>query len=375
VNLKGVPVQPAQRRNLTWLFALLLVLGLIFVGGGVYLSFFSNGRGVGEETKENPASEQPISVAAERGSQATETMQILNQPEIEELTPTQVKATTTVFLPTTTPVPTDPPGPTSTKEPTATSQPTIEPSVANQPISLDTNQMDGAELVLVPAGEFLMGSDADTDPYFYGAEGPSHTVSLDEYWIYRTEVTNAMYQKCMDVQACPRPAKNSSNTRDDYFTNPDYANYPVVFVSWRHAAAYCVWAGGRLPYEAEWEKAARGTDGRLFPWGNSPPDDQLVRFNTNDTIAVGNYPAGASPYGVYDMAGNVIEWVFDFFNPNYYSISPDINPLGPANGSARVFRGGSYHNPADGIRTVMRGSRPESHANVDFGFRCVVEEP
>ncbi len=236
------------------------------------------------------------------------------------------------------------------------------------------NPKDAAEIMLIPAGDFLMGSDPENDPYFYGAEGPSHKVYLDEYWIYRVEVTNAMYQKCAEAKACPLPKGLNSDTRTEYYGNPAYANYPVVNVSHKNATAYCRWAEGRLPTEAEWEKAARGTDGRLFPWGNAPPRPNLANYGTADTEPVGSFPAGASPYGVLDMAGNVIEWVFDYFQITYYQVSPEENPLGPASGSSRVYRGGSYHNHDAAIRVVMRGSRSESHSNVDIGFRCVVDE-
>ena len=283
------------------------------------------------------------------------------------ITPAEIIEPTRTVPPSPTLEPTAIPLPTDTPEPTATPP--------NQPLALQTNPFDGAEVVLVPSGEFMMGSDPQVDRYFYGAEGPQHMVTLDEFWIYRTEVTNAMYQQCVAVQACPRPANNSSNTRSDYFGNPAFDDYPVVYVSWRHAAAYCVWAGGRLPTEAEWEKAGRGTDGRLFPWGFENPNNQLARYDTSDTVMVGSYPDGASPYGVFDMAGNVHEWVFDYFQAGYYSISPEENPLGPASGSTRVYRGGAYHNIVDAIRVVMRGSRSEDFTSVDIGFRCVIDLP
>ena len=236
------------------------------------------------------------------------------------------------------------------------------------------NPADGAELVFIPKGDFLMGSDPENDPYFYGAESPSHLVYLDDYWIYRTEVTNAMYHKCVDEKRCPRPDQTGSNTREEYFGNPAYNDYPVVHVSWKDALAYCKWAGGRLPTEAEWEKAARGIDGRLFPWGDEPPRADLANYGEQDTVAAGSNPDGASPYGVLDMAGNVIEWAFDYFLSTYYQVSLYKNPQRPASGSTRVYRGGSYHNLDAALRVVMRGSRSENHSNVDIGFRCVVDE-
>jgi formylglycine-generating enzyme required for sulfatase activity len=242
-------------------------------------------------------------------------------------------------------------------------------------LATEQNPKDGAELVFVPAGEFLMGSDPGADPYFYGAEGPSHRVYLDDFWIYRTEVTNAMYQQCAEAQACPRPDSYASNTRQEYYANPDYADYPVVYVSWEDAGSYCRWAGARLPTEAEWEKAARGTDGRLFPWGNGEPQPDHGNYGSNDTEPVGSYPDGASPYGTLDMAGNVIEWVFDYFHETYYQVSPEENPLGPASGNTRVYRGGAYHNLAEALRVVMRGSRGARQSQPDIGFRCAVDVP
>ena len=223
-----------------------------------------------------------------------------------------------------------------------------------------------------------MGSDYRTDPYFWGAEGPPHTVYLDAFWIYRTEVTNAMYQRCVEVQACPIPAWNHSNTRSEYYENPTYDDYPVIYVSWVHATSYCKWAGGRLPTEAEWEKAARGTDGRIFPWGDTTPSSQQANFRDSgnqDTVLVGTYPSAITPYGVLDMAGNVWEWTFDWFQSAYYDVSPHENPIGPATGSTRVMRGGSWHNSADGVRTVARASiKPEDTFNT-LGFRCAQGEP
>jgi len=222
-----------------------------------------------------------------------------------------------------------------------------------------------------------MGSNPSTDPYFWGAEGPQHTVYLDAFWIYRTEVTNGMYQACVQEHACPRPAQIHSSTRSLYYGNPSYNDYPVIYVSWIHAASFCRWAGGRLPTEAEWEKAARGIDSRLFPWGNENPTEGRVNYKSStyqDTAPVGSFPSGASPFGVMDMAGNVWEWTFDWFQPTYYSISPDNNPRGPFSGTTRVIRGGSWSKPAEAIRTVMRASlKPEETFNT-LGFRCVVDE-
>jgi len=240
------------------------------------------------------------------------------------------------------------------------------------------NETDGAALIFVPAGEFLMGSDHRTDPYFWGAEEPEHNVYLDAFWIYRVEVTNAMYERCVEGQACPRPAQDHSNTHSEYYGNPTYADYPVIYVSWVHATSYCRWAGGRLPTEAEWEKAARGTDGRLFPWGDASPSSQQANFRDSgyrDTVSVGTYSGAVSPYGVLDMAGNVWEWTFDWFQSAYYDVTPYENPRGPASGSSRVMRGGSWHNTADGVRTVARASIKPDDTFDTLGFRCAQDGP
>jgi len=251
------------------------------------------------------------------------------------------------------------------------------------------NPLDGAQLVTVPAGKFRMGSEPGQDPYFWGAEGPAHNVTLKTFALYKTEVTNAMYQKCAADKACPRPANYTSETRKDYYTNPEYANYPVVNVSWVGAVSYCKWAGARLPTEAEWEKAARGTDGRLFPWGSALPSASLLNYcDTNcplgggdksqddgyrDTAPVGNYPEGASPYGALDMAGNVWEWVRDFFSAGYYQVSPLENPTGPASGKGHVIRGGSFANPAEALRDVARVGRVADDTEAGLGFRCAAD--
>jgi formylglycine-generating enzyme required for sulfatase activity len=236
-----------------------------------------------------------------------------------------------------------------------------------------------------------MGSDRKDDPYFWGAEGPSHRVTLDAYWMYRLEVTNSMYQSCVADKACPKPGNLRFPSMPDYYGNPIYDDYPVVNVTYRDAAAYCKWSGGRIPTEAEWEKAARGTDGRIFAWGNEPPAGDLVNLcdqnctqdwkvsSLNDgyreTAPVGSYPKGASPYGLLDMSGNVWEWVSDWFQNIYYKTSPEKNPLGPASGTQRVIRGGSNYNGIDGVRVVARAYRSPDNNGLSIGFRCVVDEP
>ena len=367
---QAVTTQPHKIRNRVVLFVSFLIVGMVLMLAGVYLIFFNQPGWLREWGMVRSQDERVSQVE----STSIDEISLASTPASVEATLPLKLTETPVAVIKDTPMPS--PAIIVTITPTATPTTTMTPTAtSNQPLALQVNPIDGAEIVWVPQGEFLMGSDSSIDPFFYGSEGPQHMVTLDEFWVYRTEVTNAMYQQCVAAQACPRPIYNTSNTRSDYYGNPDYDDYPVVYVSWRHAAAYCVWAGGRLPTEAEWEKAGRGTDGRLFPWGNNNPTNQLAQYNASDTTMVGSYPQGASPYGLFDMAGNVIEWVFDRFQATYYSLSPDENPIGPASGSTRVYRGGAYHNPVAAIRVVMRGSRAEDHANVDIGFRCVVELP
>ena len=220
-----------------------------------------------------------------------------------------------------------------------------------------------SEMVYVPAGEFIMGSDeGDSD------ERPVHTVYLDAFYIDKYEVTNSQYRKCVEAGACDVPLVPSDTT---YYDNADYAGHPVAYVSWNDALAYCQWAGKRLPTEAEWEKAARGTDGRTYPWGEGI-DCDLAQYNEcgGRTVPVGSKPKGASPYGALDMAGNVWEWVADWYDSGYYSQSPGRNPPGPDSSESRVLRGGSWYYGADVARCADRFWRVPVYRGSIMGFRC-----
>jgi formylglycine-generating enzyme required for sulfatase activity len=248
-------------------------------------------------------------------------------------------------------------------------------------------EADGMTQVYVPEGTFLMGS-PDGDPDVFRHERPQHSPYLDAFWIDQTEVTNAMYALCVAGGGCAPPRSGSANTPAAYYGNPPFDAYPVVWVDWSQADAYCRWAGRRLPTEAEWEKAARGTDGRYYPWGDetlAPAmqaefgdiSESCARAHYagcepfRDTTPVGSRPAGASPYGAFDMAGNVWEWVKDWYAADYYEHSPQANPSGPEQGTQRVLRGGSFAaNFTRDLRSAHRYPMAPDQTIYAFGFRC-----
>jgi serine/threonine-protein kinase len=279
------------------------------------------------------------------------------------------------YMPTMSPVPTQ--NQISTEMPTETQTPmefltyTYLPTfTSTSAVGLGTHwkrPVDGMTMVYVPNGIFSMGSNS-----FINAQ-PEHTVYLDAFWIDLTEVTNAMYAKCASAGVCQTPSSNSSNTRSTYYSNSEYANYPVINVTWYNAQAFCTWVNSRLPTEAEWEKAARGTDGQTFPWGNNLPTSSLANFSPGvviDTATVGSYPSGASPYGALDLAGNVWEWVNDWYGETYYIQSPSNNPQGPDSGIFRVLRGGSWSVSEGGILSANRFWASPGRTLDEVGFRC-----
>jgi formylglycine-generating enzyme required for sulfatase activity len=215
-------------------------------------------------------------------------------------------------------------------------------------------------MVRVPAGEFRMGSDTQNPD-----ERPLRTVRLDAFWVDRYEVTNSQYRDFVT-----RSGHRAPYTWEDGRLNGSLQ--PVVGVDWYDAQVYCAWAGKRLCTEAEWEKAARGTDGRSYPWGDEEPGTGRANYDMRigRPVDVGSYPEGASPYGPLDMAGNVWEWVADWYGRDYYRDAPARNPKGPESGTIRVYRGGSWANGAVSIVTTKRGRLDPTARGDQIGFRC-----
>jgi formylglycine-generating enzyme required for sulfatase activity len=224
-------------------------------------------------------------------------------------------------------------------------------------------------MIQVPAGSFRMGSPPDLG---VPDEHPQHSVNLDTFWIDQTEVSNAMYAQCEKAGACSPPSSPASATRPNYYDNPQYSAFPVVFISWEAAGSYCTWAGARLPTEAEWEKAARGAQGNTYPWGNALPDINRLNYQRNigDTTEVGHYPSGASPYGAFDMLGNVWEWVSDWYGATYYSDSLENNPSGPPDGIHKIVKGASWNTTESLTRAATRGEAEPKFTGSEIGFRC-----
>jgi len=294
--------------------------------------------------------------------------------------------------------------------PTTTLDPNIPPACAEIGQAW-TSPVDGMTLVCVPAGEFLMGS-GDEYYYSYDDEKPQHKVCLDSYWIDQTEVTNAMfaefvaatgYRTAAEIEGSGYVYTPSGSTRWSWvdgewvkqflpgwlwvdgadWQHPsgpdsdldDKEDHPVVQVSWNDAEAYCSWAGRSLPSEAQWEKAARGSEGYIYPWGNQSPTSSFLNYQwvIGSTTAVGSYLAGASPYGALDLAGNVWEWTADWYDKNYYSSQTNwLNPVGPASGTQYIVRGGAWDVDGIYVRAAHRYSYPPDHRVSKLGFRCAL---
>ena len=270
--------------------------------------------------------------------------------------------------------------------PTYTTVPTSSPEPTSTHIPVDNTVM-----IYVPAGDFPMGSGSSSPK----KEQPQHIVFLDAFWIDQTEITNIKFEIFINETAY----KTDSEKRGEswvysggkwleqtgaYWSQPNgsgsnlrgKSEHPAVHISWNDAYAYCAWRGGRLPTEAEWEKAARGTTASSYPWGNASPSPQYLNYNLSirDTVAVGSYPQGASPYNIYDLSGNVWEWVSDWYGENYYQVSPSSNPQGPSSGNKRVFRGGSWDDISSAVTATVRVGYNPSVTSSSIGFRCAKNE-
>jgi sulfatase modifying factor 1 len=228
---------------------------------------------------------------------------------------------------------------------------------------------DGAPMVLVPAGEFTMGSEQGDDD-----EQPLHRIVLDSFYLDTFEVTNGRFAKFVEAIQSEPPWGFA-----DQATPVVHADRPVRWVNWMEALGYCLWAGKRLPTEAEWEKAARGTDGRVYPWGNDPPTAAHAVFGLPEgaeTVSpIGNRDKGTSPYGVHDLAGNLYEWVTDWYDEEFYTQPPSSNPRGPGEGTAKVQRGGSYINQPYRLRAAFRTKGDPTEHDPHVGFRCAQDAP
>ena len=266
----------------------------------------------------------------------------------------------------------------SLPKPRSTTETAPSPNDSHQTNGNTSNrQIDNMIQVHIPAGEFLMGTS-------YGEEDekPEHLVYLDDFWIDQCETTNARYADFLNANGEWQQGVvtwldfNAENvwlyqTQGKWSAVSGYENHPVVEVTWHGAQAYCEWANARLPTEAEWEKAARGTDGRIYPWGNQTPNISLVNFYSSSSLPIGSYPEGSSPYGILDMAGNVWEYVSDWYGEDYYSNSTYQNPTGMQSGDFRVIRGGSFNNSESRLRTANRGHIAPYLSDDNLGFRCV----
>ena len=220
---------------------------------------------------------------------------------------------------------------------------------------------------LVDSGTFLMGGGEEESP---NNERPAHTVYLSSFRISPFPVTNQDYREFVQVTGYRTPIHWQ---RGSFPTGT--GNHPVTNVSWQDAVAYAEWVGARLPSEAEWEKAARGTDERPYPWGDRFVEGERCNANNmvGTTTPVDEFPDGRSPYGVWDMAGNVYEWCSDYYDEEYYRNSPQSNPKGPAGGQERAVRGGTFADTRAALRTTHRGGQSESHARDNVGFRVAVD--
>jgi len=370
----AVPEAAAKPRPFGWWW--IPIMGGILLVGVMILAFLVWGTLTAINSRNAQRQASAVAMNAIQTAQA--------QARILSLTPPAPEATLT-------PMPTE-------TQPEPTSSPTLA-TPTPQPVIGSTfiSPLDGMELVYVPAGEFLMGS-TENDSLAEAIEKPQHKVYLDAFWIDRTEVTNDLFSKFIGATNFRTNAEkegwgwiyNFTSQKWEQVNGADWqhprgpstdisgrSNYPVVQVSWDDAVAYCQWAKRRLPTEAEWEKAARGVNGGTFPWGAGANCQRANYWGKEggcvaDTSQVGSLPDGASPYGALDMAGNVFEWVADWYSETYYQNSPLRNPLGPDTGQYHVLRGGSWLNVMSNIRSAYRTEGESTYRFEALGFRCAL---
>ncbi len=267
--------------------------------------------------------------------------------------------------------------------PTPIPVPTEAPTPTPEPFITET----GSRMIFVPPGVFRMGTDeGEAD------EGPSHLVKMDAYFIDETEVTNAQYAMCVAAGVCNEPARRTATYHPAYYGSDTYDDYPVIFVNWFDAETFCGWRNARLPSEAEWEKGAGFDPDQAiilrYPWGDAFDGTKLNYCDSNcslerrdtrfddghqDTAPVGSYVDGRSPLGLYDMSGNVMEWVSDWYDRKFYESSTDTNPLGPPDGEFKAIRGGSWLSSEDDLAIVVRSSFDPTVARANLGFRCAMD--
>lgn len=233
---------------------------------------------------------------------------------------------------------------------------TSRPTHLPLPTAIDDAQ--GVPMMFVPAGNFMMGNDGG-----HPDQSPAHLVYLDAFLIDRYETSNALYGICVDAGVCSPPHYQAA-----FYLFPDD---PVTYVDWKQAKDYCEWRDAKLPTEAQWEKAARGLDERSYPWGEGVDCTKAAFKGCKDKpFTVGTFERGISPYGVYDMAGNVWEWVADWYSESYYQISPVSNPVGPTSGQYRVLRGGSWRDSEYYLYAYYRDKNEHVVDPNNIGFRC-----
>lgn len=335
------------------------------------------------------------------GAIATIVAALFNSPWMSNLAPSMVAPMPTMPIPLTSTA-AETPMPAETLTPTLTATATLIETFVATPTATATLietfaatavftptlgvgssiESNGVTMMYVPAGEFIMGNNNGRDEV-----KPERTVYLDDFYIDKYEVTNAAYKRCVDANGCGAPQSNRSLTYFPYYGDSQYDDYPVLFVSWYQAKRYCEWRGMRLPTEAEWEKAARGVSGRrIYAWKGAfdgtklnfcdsrctfgKSADKTVDDGYADTAPVGSYEEGQSSYEIYDLAGNVWEWIADWYDAGYYRAAPNTNPLGPSSGVYRVLRGGAWDTDKNETQSSFRIGKDPAVAYNDIGFRC-----